>query len=414
MPSRLPQLKSSPWLGIERLSCQEDLKPLSPFYRAFSFSHTIKKALNKSLPLGITRINYLTPLNRLEIPVFSITRPNVHSAQITATQGKGFFIREALASGLMESVERDAANKYVTLTRALTEELKALGKNVIPLESIGYKPEGGTPIDWVHALSLKTGHSVLAPACEVLFPYEFPALSEKINHPSTTGLSAGNTRLEAILYGIFEVVERHAVSQFLAEQPFYVLDLSSIHSSEILALFAHLDKLGAQWCIFDLSSLAPFPCFFVSLLYLDAHTPPVMVAGQGCHLSPLLALKRALSEAIQSHTVAIQGNREDLIRHQGEWENDETDVITSWYQVKQEAEKFGFSQLQPTTDSCCNMFELCTFACEQLYDQGYGNILVTDLTVPNINIPVVHVLIPGMVDQTTNEHQALTTPLSII
>ena len=229
-----------------------------------------------------------------------------------------------------------------------------------------------------------------------------------------TGLSAGNTRLEAVLYGIFEVVERHAVSQFLAEKPFHVLDASSIHGPEIHALFKRLDELGAQWCIFDLSSLAPFPCFFVSLLYLDAHTPPVMVAGQGCHISSIVALKRALSEAIQSHTVAIQGNREDLIRHQGEWENEEADVIASWHEAKQEAEKHGLSQLQSETDSCKNMFELCTYACEQLFDQGYVNIMVTDLTVPNIEIPVVHVLIPGMVDQTTNEHQEFTNPLTTL
>lgn len=405
MRSRLSKLEPRPWKGIEFFYSKEDSKPLSPFYRAISFSQTIKKVLKQRLPLGITRVNYLTPLNRLEIPVFSITRPNVHSAQITATQGKGFFIREALASGLMESVERDAANKYKSLIRASEKELNALGKTYTSLEAIGYQAKPETPVDWVHAINLHTGQATLVPACEVVFPYAFPSGSEKINHPSTTGLSAGNTHLEAILYGIFEVVERHAVSEFLAEKPFKVLDVTSIQSPEIHSLFAHLEEIGAQWCIFDLSSLVPFPCFFVSMLYLDAHTPPVMVAGQGCHISPIIALKRALSEAIQSHTVAIQGNREDLIRHQGEWEEDETDVIASWQQAKQEAESQGFSQLPDFTNSFSTMFEACTFACDQLYNQGYETILVSDLTVPEVNIPAVHVLIPGIVDQTTNEHQ---------
>jgi ribosomal protein S12 methylthiotransferase accessory factor len=407
MRSRLSKLESPPWQGIESFSSTDDFKPLSPFYRAFSFSQTIKKVLQQRLTLGITRVNYLTPLNRLDIPVFSITRPNVHSAQITATQGKGFFIREALASGLMECVERDAANRYSKFIRASEKELKNMGKTYSSLEEIGYQSKQDTLIDWVHALNLHTGQATLVPACEVIFPYDFPPGAEKINHSSTTGLSAGNTHLEAIIYGIFEVVERHAVSQFLSEKPYKVLDSSSIQSPEIRSLLDHLETIGAQWCIFDLSALVPHPCFFVSMLYLDAHTPPVMVAGQGCHISPIVALKRALFEAIQSHTVAIQGNREDLIRHQGEWEDDEADVITSWQKAKQDAEAQGFSQLPDFTHTFNTMFDLGTFACELLYNKGYKNILVTDLTVPNVRIPVVHVLISGMVDQTTNEHQQL-------
>lgn len=405
MRSRLRQLEFPKWAGLDLLNQEADFVPLNKYGRAFSFSHTIKTVLKKRIPLGLTRINYLTPVNQISLPVFSITRPNVHIAQITATQGKGFSIREALASGLMESVERDAGSNFKNFTQATYHELNNINKPYVPLEMLGYNATPYDQIDWVKAINLYTANSVLVPACEVVFPYEFPSKSPKLNHPSTTGLSAGNTNLEAIVYGIFEVSERHAVSMFLEGKPFCALNWQAIDIPEIQTLFAHLERIGAQWCIIDLSHLSPFPCYFVSLLYLDTHTPPVMVAGQGCHLSPKIALKRALSEAIQSHTVAVQGNREDLINNKSEWEDNEDDVIESWHQAKIEAETNGLSVLPDEEAPPQNVYELCLLACTLLEEHRYQNILVTNLNSPAINIPVMHVLVPGMVDHTSNEQQ---------
>jgi hypothetical protein len=46
-----------------------------------------------------------------------------------------------------------------------------------------------------------------------------------------------------------------------------------------------------------------------------------------------------------------------------------------------------------------SLFDLVNTTLNQLYCQSYKNIIVTDLTDKNINIPVTHVIIPGMLDR---------------
>ena len=53
--------------------------------------------------MGITRIANVTGFDTIGIPVVMVTRPN--SRSISVSQGKGFDVPSAKASGVMESIE---------------------------------------------------------------------------------------------------------------------------------------------------------------------------------------------------------------------------------------------------------------------------------------------------------------------
>ncbi len=64
------------------------------------------------------------------------------------------------------------------------------------------------PINWLPGFSLTTKKPILVPAYLVYLAYDFFSQEEMIDSAVSTGLACGNTKEEAILTGIYEVVER--------------------------------------------------------------------------------------------------------------------------------------------------------------------------------------------------------------
>ena len=65
-------------------------------------------------------------------------------------------------------------------------------------------------LSWVEAMSLISGSSKLVPASMVFLPYHTSANEFAVCPSISTGLSCRATRTEAILYGIYECIERDA------------------------------------------------------------------------------------------------------------------------------------------------------------------------------------------------------------
>jgi ribosomal protein S12 methylthiotransferase accessory factor len=189
----------------------------------------------------------------------------------------------------------------------------------------------------------------------------------------------------------------------------HLLDIETITCPLIKVLLEKFKKANIDVIIFDLSCNAPLPTYYVSVLSNDARGLDIACAGQATHIVPEIALRRALLEAAQSRSVAIQGSREDLIRHDTHW----TGSFEYYQQKRQEMKdyirsKYGFSSM-PIPTSINSLFELVTVTLDHLYHNAYKNIIVTDLTEVNVNIPVTHVIIPGMrdtiIEPKRNEHQ---------
>jgi YcaO-like protein with predicted kinase domain len=386
---------------LKNLAQPGDYLPISNMtYRSTSLNSTIRRILSFRSHFGITRISDITELDILGLPVVSVIRPGVDPAQITATQGKGLTIKSALASALMEAAERTAASSFKKITTDTAENLIKKNMRLLTPQMLGGEANNEAYLDWVKGTELYSQQDIYIPAADVMFPYYPTKNAIRPFKPSTTGLAAGNTYLEAILSSINEVVERQATSKFLRTLTAHLLDVNTVSCTIINKLLEKFRKANVDVLIVDLSYSSPLPVYYVSVLSNDARGIGITCAGQAAHLIPELALRRALLEAAQSRAVAIQGSREDLIRHATDWQKSFEHYKEKREQLKRHIEEnFGFIPMSPVVNLTHNSsYDLTKKTLDRLSAHSYKKIIVSDLTEGSVKIPVTHVIIPGMRD----------------
>jgi ribosomal protein S12 methylthiotransferase accessory factor len=201
----------------------------------------------------------------------------------------------AFMKALGEALERYCAGVFRSAEFTVAPE-RTRATPVSPSRFVrpdGYRhPDPEEPIPWVAGEHLETGESVSLPAEFV----HYPPPTERHKPAITTGLGLGNSGTEALLSGLYEVLERDATM------------LAWYSTFEPLALsvddegYRELEKrAGAE----DLTATA-------LLVTQDVDVPVVAVAvhrdgewprfamGSGASLSPADAARSALAEAIQN------------------------------------------------------------------------------------------------------------------
>ncbi len=185
--------------------------------------------------MGITRVAVLTGLDVIGIPVVAAYRPN--SRSVAVHQGKGTTLAAAKASAVMEAVEIVSRREHRRLTSGWhrTDELPA----AVAPERL---PCGWPRTDvcsqnerllWIAGQDLIGGGTRRVPFELVSADFTWPGLPGGRRFQATTnGLASGNHLLEAVLHGLYKVVERDAmalwqVAPILAQEA-TVLDPDSV------------------------------------------------------------------------------------------------------------------------------------------------------------------------------------------
>lgn len=376
-------------------------------YRSFSISKSLKKALLLRHKIGITRINYITKLDYFNIPVFSTSRPNVDRSQFnTSTQGKGTTIRQALLSSLMESYEHHAANSYCGIISYSEDFLKKRNIPFLSLKKFGGKYCENDILDWIKGFKIGNEESLLLPASLVLFPY-IPMNGSKsprvFPYPSTNGLASGNTFIESLLFASLELIERDALSSFIAGGNFQYIDTNYLKDNTSLKkLLQKVIDSQNHICIVMLDNDYNLPVAFVSLVSENPSSPSIPITGHAARTTITSAIEAAVLEAIQIHSTIIQSSREDLFLLDKIWFRSRTDLLNRWFEIKEHivniSKNMKFSELQMNS----SVFNKACFIFEKIATQR-NNIYYTDITNSTINIPVSRVLVPGIRDDFHNK-----------
>ena len=124
---------------------------------------------------------------------------------------------------------------------------------------------------------------------------------------SSNGLASGNTEAEAVLHGLYEVVERDSLTRAESVVP-RRLELTSV-TRPARDLLDRLAAAEVDVRVEVLPSPTGLACFRATI-WSEAF--PVRFAGAGAHLDREVALCRALTEAAQSRVTEIAGARDDL------------------------------------------------------------------------------------------------------
>lgn len=294
--------------------------PVSTSKRFFQGTHRIStpdetwSRINDLLPAcGITRVADVTRLDTIGIPVYQAIRPA--SRNLSVSQGKGLSAAAARVSAAMEAIELWHAQclDHLPMTWTSLREMDSISP--IPLSALrwsaGVRYADAAPIEWVRVESLTRGRSGW-------LPRQMLELDDGAGRPfaprafdnTSSGLASGNCLAEAILHGVCELVERHAV---------YLASASSGRPRALgpdsmpdvcQDLLRRIRSAGMKVAVFDLSWDAALPC---TLARLAAPDLPNVWIGAGCHPSPDVAVCRALTEAAQSRLTYIAGARDDLL-----------------------------------------------------------------------------------------------------
>jgi YcaO-like protein with predicted kinase domain len=353
--------------------------------------------------MGITRIANVTGLDYLGIPVVMVARPN--SRVLAVTQGKGVDLDHAKASGVMEAVESYHGERIrLPLMLMTCSEIARLHAVVDPamLPSVPdslYHPN--LPILWIEGFDLISRSPIWLPYESVHVNFSLPLpQGSGCFASSTNGLASGNHILEAISSGICEVVERDADALWLhadeGTRQGRRVDLATIddeRSRWILDKYRQAQMAVEVW---DTTSDIGIPSFRCHIYESDDNPNDAQGTffGAGCHPSRSVAMLRALTEAAQSRLTYISGSRDDIERRDYRRPGDETPAER---RKREEPTVRPSRRFQATASGDTETLnDDLRWELSQLQAAGLTQVIVVDLTVPEFNLPVVKVVIPGL------------------
>jgi ribosomal protein S12 methylthiotransferase accessory factor len=393
---------------------------------------TLEKVVPISKRIGVTRLADITDMDVLRIPNYSAVVPGTED-YIWVYSGKGPTREHAIASALMESIERYSSlpsGGPREFTRSSHAELSKTHKVLHPekiIEPVRFEYRDDMLMDWLPGYDLASGEEVMVPASVALFRYTPPPPAvNPFAYFHTNGLASGNVMEEAVCHALCEVIERDAMS--IAELrasaiPFHILrmvhhslnlagmrmppipadrfvddpsvfpdvDLSEIDFEPARNLVDKFNRAGISLTIKDITSDIGIPTFNASSVEWVTHDYGYLAEGHGTHPDARIALVRAITEVSQTRAANIQGARDDLRKIKYGEQN--TDDRRAW-QFMQSNRKIRFSEVQTFFNE--DILDDIKLLLSRLKSVGLSQVIIVDLTNPEIGIPVVRAIVPGL------------------
>ena len=376
---------------------------LSGTHRLVSPDATVAR-VSPLLPImGITRVADVTGLDTLGVPVVMVTRPAARS--LSVSPGKGLTMAAAQASGLMESIEHwHAEHIQLPLKLGTVNELRFRHRLVdvsgLPRLSVSAFHDD-LRLFWITGLDLATGAPTWVPFEIVHTDYSLPLLVGTGSFVmSSSGLASGNHPLEAISYGICELVERDAATLWQMSSEHHRrkarIDLATVDDPGCREVLDRFERAGVKALVWEITSDIGIPAFSCSIVdgEPNPHRPIAPMGGHGCHPARGVALLRALTEAAQSRLTVITGARDDVRVHRSRPDDD----LRAARRFLEEHE--GEPALRHFHDAPdhpgATLDEDVAWELERLRAAGLHQIVAVDLTRPELGIPVVRMVIPGL------------------
>lgn len=289
-------------------------------HRLLSPTATLARIRPRLAACGITRLTEVTGLDHLGVPVYCAIRPAGRVLQVS--NGKGMTREAAQVSALMEAVELHHAENPgpAALRVSSADELAAACCTYLPpTELPGWEARYYAPshrMEWVAGTRLPDGATVWAPASLAFFAREpAPLLTD------TNGLASGNHLLEASLHGLYELLERDALAELSVDgrlrvrERCRVIDPNSIPEPALRAMVQQIEARATRVVLMWVPSRVPVTTFWAVLLNRQPGAPvSTLNIGAGCHLDPVVAAARAVTEGAQARLTLIHGAREDRAR----------------------------------------------------------------------------------------------------
>lgn len=355
---------------------------------------------------GITRLANITGLDTIGIPVWTAVRPL--GLSLSVAQGKGITHELAAASGIMECIEVFHAEQRrppfaVRDIFACNNDASFISPHRLAVRSDADISNSG-PIAWLEGEDLLGGGRKAIPA-ELLDLDFSKRKARSVFLTSSNGLASGNTRAEAIVHGLCEVVERDQVSFWSVAQDSLNggggqrVILQSIDDPICRPLVDKCLSAGLEIFVWHAAIDIDLPVFACTIVDRRNATPfPQQASGYGCHPVATIALARAVTEAAQSRVTHISGLREDLTwsRYREEFPSETSHNRAALAKISDQSETVDFGELcARSADIPLDMHALLQEIINQLRKAKLQNAIVIDLAETEA-YSVVFVCVPDL------------------
>jgi oxazoline/thiazoline synthase len=244
-------------------------------------------------------------------------------------------------------------------------------------------------IEWSPAWSLRDEQFKYLPSSLLYFFYKGPGWQQSPPADSN-GCAAGNTLEEAIVQGFLELVERdsYAIWWYNRLQRREV-DLSRFDDPYIRDLQIQLAETGRRVWVLDITSDLAIPSFVAVSHWMNGSQEQIEF-GSGAHFDARIAMLRAMTELNQFMSIGLVG-----CRSAGKlW----SDTGPSELRLADHPYLVPSGMVQPALGSDFSHLDSReqVMTCVRLAEQAGLDFLVLEQTRPDVEVPVVRVIVPGL------------------
>lgn len=362
-----------------------------------------EETLARVLPLlktaGLGEPEDITSKDDIGIPVFSVDRQETALGVPKYYNGKGVTREQAEASAVMESIERYSAERrdddvvaYGTYEQAC-EVMPTVNPADMILPIWALDKLQGAEIAWTPGYELFRGQEMWVPACDVFYPYK-PDTDLQLFKFHTNGIAAGNTMEEAVLHGTFELIERDAwsIAEYRNEP---VRDVIVDPDSVPGRLLEKFKERGVEIHLKDLTCDTGVTTIGAAADDVRTKDPEMLTIGVGTHLNPEIAAIRAITEVAQSRATHKDGKKinaqlQRATRDMGYERIKAANRV--WYAHSDGSVRLSDLRNEATND----VLDDIEVVLGKLMEAGFEYVIAVDLTRPELNVPAVRMVIPGM------------------
>jgi bacteriocin biosynthesis cyclodehydratase domain-containing protein len=392
-------------------------------YRSVSSRATVARYRKHVSPLTgvvsrLERIEVDLPLNTNYYAAHNFSAPaetvdDLRAGLSGGSFGKGSTAEQGEASALMEAIERYSGiyqGDEIRVTRRFTDFPS--GDAILPNEVLLFSDaqyrrnqapatggeETPTPdpfdqsaqIEWSPVWSLRDQRFKYLPTSLLYFFYTGGSAASHI-HADSNGCAAGNTLEEAIVQGFLELVERdsYAIWWYNRLQRAEV-DLSRFDDSYVRDLLIQLAETGRRLSVLDITSDLGVPSY-VALSHSVENSEDFVEYGSGSHFDARIAMLRALTELNQFLSIGLMGARNAQTS---------SDDGSGPFRLRDHPYLIpsGDAAVRPDFSSKFGGLDRReqVMACVDIAKREDLDFLVLDQTRPDIEVPVVRVIVPGL------------------
>uniref|UniRef100_B8HTZ0 YcaO domain-containing protein n=1 Tax=Cyanothece sp. (strain PCC 7425 / ATCC 29141) TaxID=395961 RepID=B8HTZ0_CYAP4 len=331
--------------------------------------------------------------------------------------GKGKTDRQSKASGFCEAIERYSGicqgdelrlkASFVELEDQAIHPAQCLlfseqqyqnrealnAKAIVEHDWIPLLFDPTQPVDWTPVWSLTAQAHKYLPTAFCYYNYKLPK-QHRFCSADSNGNAAGGTLEDAILQGFLELVERDSVALWWYNRlPRAGVDLTSFNEPYLLDLQAWYHSQQRELWVLDLTTDLNIPAFAAVSRFVGGEQEYI-IAGYGAHFDARLAVLRAVTEVNQigCHLPEQYPDRpaDTALNY---WFNQATIANQSYLAP---SDQTPVKQYGDYPQQWSDNLQEDVLHCVEITRQAGLEMLVLNQTRPDIGLPVVKVIVPGL------------------